>query len=457
MPRFAQAFRGVLREPGQRETVRAFALFAVLFAAVSAVSGRLVFQDLSQLATFERLERVRQEARSIADAVAAVGRDSTGLDFYRIRQGRDAIDQIVRDRFALRPYLREVEVVDRFGGPVLVVRNDARRGRSALDPGRPDEIESVRVVDVPLQRGPQPSGELRVTVSGAAIDREIEALRRSFRLKVGLGAAVGVGALAASLFYVLHLIRKNRVLQQTAMAAERQAYKGMLASGLAHEIRNPLNSMNINLQMLEEELQAVPGAAGAEWQELLGSTKSEIKRLERLVNNFLQYARPTVPRFEVRDLNALLRDTASFLQADFKRAGMTLEVDLEPLLPSVEMDEGQVKQALMNVLVNARQVLSEGGRVRVRSSVGPAGDAVVEIEDDGPGIAADALPRIFEPFYSQRRGGTGLGLPIAKQIAERHGGALEVDSEAGRGTTFRMRLPRRQHRAAGSSPAEAGR
>jgi signal transduction histidine kinase len=220
----------------------------------------------------------------------------------------------------------------------------------------------------------------------------------------------------------------------------------LLASGLAHEIRNPLNAMNMNLQMLEEELQGVP-LDDADFAELLESTKSEIKRLERLVNNFLAYARPAPPRFEPKDLNGVVSEVIRFLAGDFKQSQVELRADLEPLLPTVEIDETQFKQALINLLVNARQVLEADGRVTVRTRAGSGGEAIVEIEDNGPGIAAEMRDRVFEVFYSSRGGGTGLGLPIARQIVERHGGKIEMQSVEGKGTTFRISL-RRRHRPA---------
>jgi signal transduction histidine kinase len=298
-----------------------------------------------------------------------------------------------------------------------------------------------------------PQGEVRVGVSAEAIDREIEPLRRSLRIKVALVATLGVALLAVGLFYSLYLLRKTRALEHARQSSERREYRVNLGSGLAHEIRNPLNSMNMNLQMLEEELQGVPGIEGGEHVEMLRSMQGEIKRIATLIDVFLQYARPATPQFEVRDLNEVLHATARFLQADFRQSGIELVLDLEPLLPSVELDEGQLRQALLNILGNARHVMQPGGRVRVSTRAGIGGEIVVEIADTGPGIPADMLGKIFEPFFSKRAGGTGLGLAIARQMIDNHHGRIEVESQVGKGTTFRIRFPRRQ----GGAGAATGR
>jgi signal transduction histidine kinase len=160
----------------------------------------------------------------------------------------------------------------------------------------------------------------------------------------------------------------------------------------------------------------------------------------------LTYARPAEPRLESRDLNVVVREVLRLLEADFRQHGVELVADFEPLLPHVDLDDTQFKQALINLLVNARQVLKNGGEVAVRTGASEQGEVVVEVQDAGPGIPQEMRERIFEVFYSSRGGGTGLGLPIAKQIVERHGGTIEVDSVEGHGTTFRIRLPRHPQR-----------
>lgn len=446
-----------LREPFSGtvggETVRAFLLFSLLLVALIGTAGFLAFRDLSRMVLARRTQIAFQEAGRIAEAVAVLGGDRLGIDFHAVRQKSEALVPVLRESLLARPFLTHVEVRDRFGARLAYV---GRRelGPDAGDgaPPDPSPVPDERIITTQLRRGSRPAGEVRIGVSQETADREIEDLGASLRMKVAVATGFGIVVLLLGFLYVLYLLRKNRLLDRSRLAAERRSYVGLLASGLAHEIRNPLNAMNMNLQMLEEELRGVPALDDAEWAGLLDSTKSEIKRLERLVNNFLAYARPSEPRFESKDLNAVLSEVARFLQADFRRSEVDLSLDVEPLLPTVEIDVTQFKQALMNLLVNARQVLRGGGNVVLRSRASAGGEVVVEVEDDGPGIPEADRERIFEVFYSNRGGGTGLGLPIARQIIERHGGTIEVGSGRERGTVFRIRLPRRHP---GTAPPSA--
>jgi signal transduction histidine kinase len=434
------SFLEPLVTPAGRETVRAFVIFTLLLAGIVAIALQVAYRDVAAMAKTQQRLVAADQAASIAEYIGQIGDRPGGLDYSKIRQKIPAIEAEVRRRIEDSGLLAGVEIRDRFGAPLVAV---FETGFSAAA-----SREALQVVTVHLQRGANPEGQIRVAVSGEALEREVDRLWRAFRFKVVLASAVAVGILGVGLFYVLRLIRRNRALEQSKISAERAAYRGVLASGLAHEIRNPLNAMNMNLQMLEEELLAVPAMDSEEWSGLLNSTKSEIKRLERLVNNFLQYARPPRPNFEPRDINALVREIVVFLQADFRGQGVELRVESESLLPSAEIDESQLKQALMNILVNARQVMKGGGAIVLTTRAGSGGDVVIDIEDEGPGIPPEMVEKIFEPFYSNRGGGTGLGLPIAKQIVENHGGRIEVEPRAEKGTLFRVHLPRRQDASA---------
>ncbi|HZN53751.1 MAG TPA: ATP-binding protein [Candidatus Polarisedimenticolaceae bacterium] len=403
-----------------------------MLAILIWVAHTFAFQGMSRLAARYPVLRAQEEATRVAEAAASMGRGPTGMDFYRLQRNRRELEAILAERLAERPYLRFVEIRDRFDIKVAFVGSEGAIRQTAR---------------TALTIAGQYQGSVRVGIAAEPIDREIDAIRKWLAIRVAIVAAVGVALLVVGLFYVLYLIRKNRSLEHQRQSSERAAYRGVLGSGLAHEIRNPLNSMNMNLQMLEEELQGVPALEGGEHVEMLRSMQGEIKRIKNLIDNFLQYARPATPQLKVVDLNEVLGATARFLQADFRQSGVELQLDLEPLLPSVELDESQLRQALLNILGNARHVVPAGGRVVLRSRAGAGGEILIEVGDTGPGIPAEMIERIFEPFYSKRAGGTGLGLAIARQMVENHGGRIEVESQTGVGTTFRIRLPRRHSRA----------
>ncbi len=459
MDKITTSFRNTFVYPVWRETLRAFVIFSVLIIALVAVGGELAFRELSLNELRERLALGRTEAVAIARDVLSMPAGGRPIDDAWLRLNRDNLERLVQSHIKDSLYVESVELRNQAGDRLVRVLGRGVRHRLFLQrQGKlPVEWPELDHIEVPLRGMDLVSrGEVRLAVSQDALHEQLEDLRRGLWIRIAIAGAVALLLLSVGLFYLLYLLRKNRNLEQARQSAARASYVGLLASGLAHEIRNPLNAMNMNLQMLEEELSDRSELGDSEHTELLESTKREIKRLERLVNNFLAYARPARPRLASGDLNLVVRDVIRLLEADFRQSQVELRTDLEPLLPHVETDQTQLKQALINLLVNARQVLTSGGRVTVRTRAGSGGDVVVEVEDNGPGVAASVQERIFEVFYSSRGGGTGLGLPIARQILERHGGTIEVDSVEGHGATFRIRLPRHHRRAAAPVPAEGG-
>ena len=444
-------FRDMFARDALRETLRAFLVFTVLALALVAIGGHLAFRGLSLGVLRDRLDLGRSTALEIAKEVSALGLRSDGIDYGLLRRDQDQIRRLIRTRVEQATFIRSVEVRDRYGVRIILVARQGSplRATPAREAGAPRVAFQEKVVRVALAGdSPRPEGQVLLAISPPAVEEELLDLQRSLWIKIGVAGLLAVGVLVLGLFYVLHLLRKNRRLEEARQLAERASYVGLLASGLAHEIRNPLNAMNMNLQMLEEELQLAGDQVEPEHAEMLASTKSEIKRLEQLVNNFLTYARPDRPDFEPTNLNSLVGEVIRLLEVDFQQHGVELKEDLDPDLPELEIDVSQFKQALINLMVNARQVLRDGGTVRVRSRTAAGGELLLEIIDDGPGIAEEVRERIFEVFYSNRGGGTGLGLPIAKQIVERHGGSIEVESVIDVGTTFRIRLDLRHSQPA---------
>jgi signal transduction histidine kinase len=223
--------------------------------------------------------------------------------------------------------------------------------------------------------------------------------------------------------------------------AERLASLGMMAAGLAHEIRNPLNAAHLQLALLQRRLARVdgPDLDGAKAAGELIST--EMQRLAALVGDFLQFARPQPLRLEAADLAVVARAVVALVEPEAAALGVDLAVDEEAgaATARAEVDDEKLTQVLLNLLRNALEATGRGGRIRV-SVTGDRASARLAVVDDGPGLPAPDAP-IFEPFYTTKQGGTGLGLAIVHRIVADHGGRVTVDSRPGR-TCFTVALPR---------------
>jgi signal transduction histidine kinase len=332
-----------------------------------------------------------------------------------------------------------------------------------LDPGHDRVLEDWEVLGQTRQvlairepLGPGSSDVREIGIPAEQIDQELRLLQHNLQTKLWLGGGVAVLILIIAFYYVLRLLRRTRLLEAQAQMDDRLAYVGGLAAGLAHEIRNPLNVLSMNLQMLEEDVVSRLGDGGAEAHQYVGTLQTEIRRLSNLVDNFLSYARPTQPRFESRDLNQVVAATCQLVRPQFEAREVALREDFAPFLPAVDLDEAQIRQALMNILINAVQILKAGGIVVVQTAVTPDGTVEIAVTDDGPGIAVADRERIFDVFYSNRPGGTGLGLAIAARILQAHGGRIRVESgPGGRGARFVLEIARRHH-VVESAPSATG-
>lgn len=222
-----------------------------------------------------------------------------------------------------------------------------------------------------------------------------------------------------------------------------------LADGLAHEIKNPLSTMSINLALLQEDWERSGGGRGPaathsprEERSLkrIKTLQREVERLEHILEDFLHYARGGLVDRRPEDLARIVRELLEFVEPEDERCGIRHHVDLPIGLPLVMVDEARIKQAILNLLVNARQAMPEGGELlvrlrRIRSQV------ELSITDTGLGMSPEKLARIFEEYWSDKPGGTGLGLPTARRIVEEHGGSISALSEEGRGSSFSLLLP----------------
>ncbi|HEY2514152.1 MAG TPA: HAMP domain-containing sensor histidine kinase [Polyangiaceae bacterium] len=226
--------------------------------------------------------------------------------------------------------------------------------------------------------------------------------------------------------------------QSRAVANERLAAIGKMAAHVTHEIRNPLSSIGLNIELLEEEL--TRASVPAEARALLQSITREVERLEHLSEEYLRVARLPSPRMEADDVAAAVEEIVAFARPEIERAGCSVAVEVQPQLPPALFDESQLRQALLNLLRNAREAMPDGGRIDVRVGA-EAMSVFIDVADRGGGIPEDIRARVFDPFFSTKGEGTGLGLAITRQIVEAHGGAVTCDSREGGGTRFRLALP----------------
>ena len=233
---------------------------------------------------------------------------------------------------------------------------------------------------------------------------------------------------------------------------EKLATLGTLTAGIAHEIRNPLTSLKARLYTLEKHLQIVPAA-----RKDTDIINAEISRLERIVRDALSFARPADPKLEPLAADTLLREVQGLMSTSLESRAVQLVVESSPEL-FIRADSGHLKQVLVNLVRNAAEAIDGAGTVTLRvhaaraSLGGRETDAVVlEVSDTGNGISPEVEKRLFDPFFSTKETGTGLGLPIAARIIEKHGGKIEVQTQLGLGTTFAVVLPGENRDTAGSA------
>ena len=315
-------------------------------------------------------------------------------------------------------------------------------GREVYEVVKPFALEKTQV------------GLVRLDLSTEGLAGVVRQTQRGV-LSYSLGLLlVGIlGAVAIFWVQARHLAER-RALEAIVTHEQRLSAVGNLAAGVAHEVRNPLNAISIGLQRLRKEFAPAESEAREEYVRFTEIMQAEVGRLNTIVDQFLGLARPSRLTLAEEPLVAILEELLTLLSSQALAQKIRLETDLRLGTARVRMDRQQLTHAFMNVLLNAIQAMPGGGVLKVsaaalpldraavsgRSSAG-ARMAQVAISDSGPGIPADHLDRIFEPYFSTKEGGTGLGLAMAHKIVEDHGGAIRVESQAGSGASFIITLP----------------
>lgn len=251
---------------------------------------------------------------------------------------------------------------------------------------------------------------------------------------------------------ILNDITEDYVRAATRAESERSKLISMLAAGVAHEIGNPLNSLYLNLQLLERMLRG--GKADlAEMAETVDTAKKEVERLDAIINQFLKALRPVKLYFKTTNLKDVLTESLNFMRHEIENRSVEVKFLWGNNIPPVQADEGQLKQAFYNIIKNAIQSMPHGGTLNISCERNGEGETVIEFSDTGKGIAPEDMSRIFNAYFTTKASGNGLGLMIVERIIRQHGARLSIESVKGKGTRFTVVFPVMESRVRVLGPA----
>jgi two-component system sensor histidine kinase AtoS len=289
-----------------------------------------------------------------------------------------------------------------------------------VDGGLSNDVSKVLAGRLPLA--------MRETTLVTADGQEVHVQASTSRMRAVGGTVLGA-------VVTLEDVSDIKALTDQLIRADRLAAMGELTAGVAHEVRNPLGIIRASVQLLEDA-----HCDAARIQEAAEVIKQEIDRLDRVIKALLDFGKPSKPTLVRTDLNEVLADVVLFTNRFAKQSGVRIEERLAPNLPPVEGDPDQIKQVFLNLVTNAVQAMGEsGGTIAIETNVNQDYVETV-VRDNGPGIDPADLPKVFDPFFTRRTEGTGLGLTIVHRIIDEHEGHIEVESSP-EGTVFRVTLP----------------
>jgi signal transduction histidine kinase len=288
------------------------------------------------------------------------------------------------------------------------------------------------------------NGSLGVLEVGLSLQPMEAAWHRSVRSMVVFALAIlaaGILGMATIFYNQQSHLDKIKTLEIEIGRQERLSELGNLAATVAHEIRNPLNSVSMGLQRLRSEFS--PRQDQDQYSRFIGLMQSEVQRLNSIVEQFLSLARPVNLKHEEVRLGEMLTELSTFMAGDPIQSKVQLRIIAPADLPSIRADRNRLKQVLLNLVLNGMQAMPEGGTLTIEANADDH-NLVVTVADSGTGIQPDDFPKIFDPYFTTKTTGSGLGLAIARRIVEAHGGKIVVESEPGRGSRFRVTLPRQR-------------
>lgn len=428
-----------------RQYVAATAVFVLLVSAIIFLFGHLIAGSLSRQYLEDVLISGRDEARELAEEIAGSGAQE--FDVFEKRQ-----ELLVKtlEGSPERKIWESIEVVDREGRVVYTSQFQATESvpveqishlelSGAFGDQEVVETDNSYRITVPMGE----VGSVVVSVSKGRLAEKVGRLRGELLRQTAQVASVTLITLVVAFVLIWRMIQRTRRLEIERREAEELADLGVLAANLAHEIRNPLNSINLNLELLEEDL----GGDAEEASASIIETRREVGRLASLVNDFLTYARPTPPSLGQISTGRLVGDVLQFLREEVRQLGVHLRASPDTEDLAITADGGQLRQVLLNLVLNAAQAVGDLPPERrvveigSRTVNGEAPMVELSVRDRGNGVPAEELDRVRTAFYTKRRGGTGLGLAIADRIVEAHGGRIELVNLEPSGFEARVFLP----------------
>ncbi|MCK5377754.1 MAG: GHKL domain-containing protein [Acidobacteria bacterium] len=419
--------------------------FAILVLAIIFVFGHLIAGSLSQRYLEDLLLNSRQDAQRIAEQLE--DGEVLAVDLEGVSRTREELFRTL-DGVAQRRMVEFVEVFDKDGDLIFTseftsteVIPEGEIDHLAIKGGISDrqvtEIENPFRIVEPIGQ----VGQVVLHLSRNQLGERVSRLRRELLGRTVVAAGLTFLTLVVAFGLIWVLIQRNRKLEARNRHEREMATLGTLAANLAHEIRNPLNSINLNLELVEEDLQSEIAENAAV---SLADTRNEVNRLGRLVSDFLTYARPSDVMFEDVDLVDLVIGVRDFLAAESLERGVGLRLKAASEEIIVKGDPGQLRQVLMNLVLNGVQAVErlDTDRRLVNLTVERSeNQAEVAVRDLGDGVPEEELDRIRDAFFTKKRGGSGLGLAIAERVIVAHNGRLVLENLNPPGFEARVILP----------------
>lgn len=427
-------------------------LLIVLLTADIGILGYFILRDFQGDLVADHLRHAEAYAyRVYAEVAEALHASETG-DLTEVATPGGVFHSAARAVLDQNPSILSCAVLDDQG---RVVEEEVRQ-----TPAR--RWQDPQIVEVPLYFQEAQVGTIRLTVSTVLSQGEAREVRDWVFHQHLTALLVAVALSGGSFFLIVRAVSRIRGLDARMEAANRLALMGTVSAGLAHEIRSPLNAIRVNVQMVREEMEALPPDRRPDVGPLIEGVERSIARLNDLLSEFLRVARPPELRRGEVDLNALADAVLQFVAPDCQRRRIAILRTFSEILPILSGDAELLKQMIFNLVLNAIQATPEGGALTVSTGWEESerkkrwlrrlatrnarrqtseGWAVISVSDTGEGIPANAMGKVFDMFYTTKRGGVGLGLSIVSRIVSDHGGDVDVKSQPGQGTTFIVRLP----------------